>query len=387
MVDNKHNGKDLNMNKEKSFIQIFKRIIIGIMCFFIALFLTYSFDERLGLISIFSLILMISYPSLLDKGLNKFFNDKLHKFIFLKRLHFIIFFIIAFSNAGLASKGEKITFVTFPLYSLILAIVFSIKKWKFIKQRDLKQQIQEKKLKINKSIFIMLSLAIVIIGISIHLNNKRIIKDIVKGKKTIRGLSEDGQIMIGIIKGYSSEVEKINDKFSSEIQPIMQKFFKNENVKSIESISSMIKEIERCNSLIDKHSENQIDLYKNYRDRIKLSKISNLRKEQYLSHLDKSYQMASELLDNYFINLKQFLAKSKRYYEFILNNYHNFKITNGKFYFNAEELVKEFNLIINEVEFYKSKMILAIENYISKAKEKLSLLGLSEKDFDSFLSN
>lgn len=115
-------------------IQLSKRIFIGVICFLVIFFLTFMLDERLGIFSLLALILMIVYPMLLDRILNKFFNDKLHKYKFLKRLHWIFWFFIMCSLVGTVGEGKKFSPQDLPGYLLILAIVFSIKKWRFIKK-------------------------------------------------------------------------------------------------------------------------------------------------------------------------------------------------------------------------------------------------------------
>lgn len=123
------------MNVDNYFIQISKRLIIGIVCFLIIFILTFALDERLGLISLCAFILVILYPIFIDRILDKFFYDKLQKYNFLKRLHFTLLFIVTFSMLGIISKNEKFKPELLPFYLLVLALVFTFKKRRFLKNK------------------------------------------------------------------------------------------------------------------------------------------------------------------------------------------------------------------------------------------------------------
>lgn len=114
-----------------------KRIFIGIACFLIVFLLTFILEEKMGIFSLLALILMINYPIILDKILNRFFNNKLLLYQFLKKLHLILLFIIILSLGGVISEKKVFKPEFLPVYSLILAIVFSIKKRMFFKKQAL----------------------------------------------------------------------------------------------------------------------------------------------------------------------------------------------------------------------------------------------------------
>lgn len=124
------------MSKPNSFIQFFKRLIIGIICFLAIFFLISLVEGKYGIYSLVALALLIGYPNLADLIISKFFNDELLKHRFLKRLHFIFFIFIMLSYAGTVSTGQKFPLELLPFYSLVMVIVFSIKKRRFLRKKS-----------------------------------------------------------------------------------------------------------------------------------------------------------------------------------------------------------------------------------------------------------
>lgn len=358
------------------FKQISKRIFLGIVSFLTILSIVTALDFG-GLYTVAGLIGLIFYPNLFNRTLSKFFSNELHKLQFLIRLHFVLVWLYIFTFMGSYYsflEGRTDLSIPYPYniyipYSLIVAVIFIIKKQKFLKRgyRILR-------------VFLVFSL----ICFSIQIYDYVVVKDILRGGKGIYIFNKDKQIFIELMKKYLKDLEKIQDEFWSVAISIREKLFTEETLKSEESINSTIKQIDFYASLIDKYLKNYQKLHKDYINKIKLSNMSDSEKEWASELLDQKFSRHFKLADNFCKEERQFLTKSKELYEFLSNNYPDLRIINGVPYFDTSELTAEYNSIKEEVNLYYTKSASAIKEIREESINKISNYGITQRDIEEF---